>query len=453
VGRRAIIVGLILLVGGATLPAAVTATAKKKPDPVLTTLSALQAQGGQPGSDATAWRSLYNQGKIAARHLSGAPKANMQGVLANLASLARRHLLATRAYPAFLVLQRNVEWFWQSHKGAVAYGTRTTFPGSQLIYEFYPGSGWQLQPLANFGHLNGLLKLRHPKAGQLESLANELLQTAVTRDGFLAFEYYFPWSGGAPGWVSGMATATGMQAFSTLAKRDGDARYSDAAHSMLGVFDAGPPWGIRIDRPEGPFFLQYSQDTSLLVGNAYAQSILGLDVYATNSGDGAAAALVGQSVAAARRILPLYDTGAWSLYYRTPRGPGHESDLSYHRLFESFLDEMCQRWQAPFCDLANNFHRYETEPVALSPLAARVDKRKKQLRVGFTISKRSGITLSLRRGTKTVYNFLSPLERGSHKVKWPLPKRGSYQIVLSAKSLNGVSSQAMLEVQVPRARR
>ena len=421
----------------------------KKPDLVLNTLSALQARGGQDAANATTWRRLYNQGKIAARHLSGSAQTNMKGVLANLTSLAKRRLLGGRAFPAFLILQRNVEWFWQERKGPAVYGTRTTFPGSQLIYEFYPGSGWQLQPLANFGKLNGLLKLKKPKAGQLESYADELLQTAVNRHGFLAFEYYFPWSGGPPGWVSGMATATGMQAFSTLAKRDGDTRYSDAAQSMLGVFETGPPWGIQLNRPEGLFFLQYSQDPSLLVGNAYAQSILGLDVYATNSGDTTAAGLVSQAVAAARQILPLYDTGAWSLYYRTPKGPGHESDLSYHQLFESFLDEMCQRWQEPFCGLAANFHRYETEPVKLSPLRAKLDKRKKQLRVGFTISKRSGITLSLRRGTKTVYNYLAPLERGPHKITWRLPKKDSYQLELSAKSLNGLTSSTSLAVTVP----
>ena len=153
---------------------------------------------------------------------------------------------------------------------------------------------------------------------------------------------------------------------------------------------------------------------------------------------------------AARQILPLYDTGAWSLYYRTPSAPGRESDLSYHQLFESFLDEMCQRWQAPFCDLAANFHRYETEPVQLTALRARADRRKKQLRVGFTVSKRSGITLTLRRGTKTVYNYLSPLERGPHKITWPLPKkRGTYQLALSAKSLNGMTSSASSAVSIP----
>lgn len=450
-GRRAIAVLGVVLACCAFAPLA-DATAKKRrpPDPVLTTLSKIARRGGTEASQAAAWRRLYNQGKTAARRLHGSARVNLQGVLANLGSLARSRALTASAYPAFLILQRNIEWFWQDRRGPVGYGTRTTFPGSQLTYEFYPGSGWQLQPLANFGHLNGLLKLRHPKAGQLEGLADEMLATGVTRRGFLAFEYYFPWSGGAPGWVSGMATATGMQAFSTLWKRDGQSRYLDAAKAMLPVFKAGPPWGVRLYRPEGLFFLQYSQAPRLLVGNAYAQSILGLDTYATNTGDSTAAALVSRAVTAARRIMPQYDTGAWSLYYRTPSGPGSESDLGYHQLFESFLDEMCTRWRAPFCTLAANYQRYETEPVALSRLQARQDRRHHRLLVRFTISKRSGITLRLVRGNRNLLGWVSPLGRGRHYINWPLPKRGKYVLVLSAKSLNGIPSEISLPLTVRR---
>ena len=187
----------------------------------------------------------------------------------------------------------------------------------------------------------------------------------------------------------------------------------------------------------------------LWLGSARRMPRTGVPPDGVASSDPIVSAARPKAVSAARQILSLYDTGAWSLYYRTRSGPGHESDLSYHELFGSFLDEMCQRWQAPFCDMAANFHRYETEPVTLSSLRAKVDRRKKQMRVGFAISKRSGITLSARRGTKTVYNFVSPLERGPHRVVWPLPKRGRYTIVLSAKSLNGLTSQTSVAVSVP----
>ena len=56
----------------------------------------------------------------------------------------------------------------------------------------------------------------------------------------------------------------------------------------------------------------------------------------------------------------------------------------------------------------------------------------------------------MKRGRKPVYTFLAPLERGGHKLSWPLPKRGSYQIILSAKSLNGITSSTTIDVGVPR---
>src|SRR5947208_6641846 len=175
------------------LAACVTApsAAEAAKDPVLTTLSQIEHRGGTAAADAQGWRDLYGTAKIAARKLRGTPQANIRGVLANLTSLARRHLLGTRGYPAFLIVQRNVEWFYDDRLSAPAYGTRTTFGDSELIWQFYPGSGWQLQPLANFGRLNGLLKLKKPAAGRLEKFADDMLTTGVQRRGSLAFEYYF----------------------------------------------------------------------------------------------------------------------------------------------------------------------------------------------------------------------------------------------------------------------
>ena len=58
----------------------------------------------------------YRTAKTAAQQLSGTPQANIRGVLANLTSLAKRHLLGSRGYPAFLILQRNVEWFYDDRR-------------------------------------------------------------------------------------------------------------------------------------------------------------------------------------------------------------------------------------------------------------------------------------------------------------------------------------------------
>jgi hypothetical protein len=431
----------------------VPAAAQAKRDPVLTTLSQLERRGGTVAADAQAWRDDYRVAKTAARRLRGTPQANVRGVLANLQSLARRHLLGSRAYPAFLILQRNVEWFYDERRSAPAYGTRTTFEGSELIWQFYPGSGWQLQPLANFGRLNGLLKLRKPAAGRLEKFADDMLATGVQRRGSLAFEYYFPWSGGAPGWISGMATATGMQAFANLGKRDGDLRYTDAARAMLGVFRAPPPWGVTVQGPAGPSFLLYSQSPSVLVGNGIAQAVIALDNYRNATGDADASALVDSAVAEARRLLPLYDTGAWSLYDRSPTRPGTESDLSYHRLFQGFLEQLCDKFADPFCAEADNFARYETEPVAISSVRTKVQGKRKRIVATFVLSKRGSIGVTLERDGSAVRSWSGSMLRGRHTLTWRLPPKGDYDLVVKATSLNGIASESSATATVARHRR
>src|SRR3954462_1870326 len=413
------------------------AAAQAAKDPVLTTLSQIEARGGTAAADAQGWRDDYRRAKTAARTLSGTPQGNVRGVLANLQSLAKRHLLGSRAYPAFLILQRNLEWFYDDRRSAPGYGTRTTFSGSELIWQFYPGSGWQLQPLANFGHLNGLLKLRKPAAGRLEKLADDLLATGVQRRGSLAFEYYFPWSGGAPGWISGMATATGMQALANLGKRDGDIRYTNAARSMLGVFKSPPPWGVTVQGQAGPSFLLYSQSPSVLVGNGFAQALIGLDNYGAATGAPDAAALVDAALAEAKRLLPLYDTGAWSLYDRSPTKPGVESDLSYHQLFEGFLEILCTKFGEPFCGEADNFARYEKEPVAITSVATKILKKRKRIVASFLLSKRGSIRVTLERDGSVVRAWSGGMLRGRHTLTWTLPPKGDYELVVNATSLNG----------------
>src|SRR6478735_9122114 len=388
---------------------AVPAGAQAAKDPVLTTLSQLESRGGTIGADAQGWRDEYRTAKVAARNLRGAPQANMRGVLANVTSLAKRHLLGARAYPAFLIVQRNLEWFYDARRAAPANATRTTFAGSELIFQFYSGSGWQLQPLANFGRLNGLLKLRKPAAGRLEKFADDMLATGVQRRGSLAFEYYFPWDGGAPGWISGMATATGMQAFANLGKRDADARYTAAARSMIGVFKAPPPWGVSVRGAAGPSFLLYSQSPSVLVGNGIAQALIGLDNYRAATGDADAAALVDAGLA--------------------PTKPGVESDLSYHQLFEGFLKTLCDKWGDPFCTEADNFARYETEPVQVSSIATKVQAKRKRIIAGFVLNKRGSIRVTLERAGVAVRAWSGSMFRGKHTLTWTLPPKGDYELV------------------------
>ena len=111
----------------------------------------------------------------------------------------------------------------------------------------------------------------------IRRLADDILRLAVWRRGFLTLEYLFPWGGGAPGWVSGMAQATGMQALAGAAVRLGDPRLLRASSRMRGAFETSPPWGVRRRTGRGrAHFLLYSHLPRLLVGNGFAQALIGL---------------------------------------------------------------------------------------------------------------------------------------------------------------------------------
>jgi hypothetical protein len=414
-------------------------------DPVVRTVDRLAARDAFTAGERAAWKRDWRRARRAVRRLDGDERANLAGVMANTRSLARRGRLAGRARPAFLTLRHNLAWFGEQRRPTPANGTRRGF-GSDLVWQLYAGSGWQLQPLGTFGALNALLKRRRTDE-RIRRLADEVLALAVWRRGFLAVEYLFPWGGGAPGWVSGMTQATGMQALAGAAVRLGDPRLMEAARQMRGAFETAPPWGVRRRTGAGrAHYLLYSQSPRLLVGNGFAQAILGLDVYRELSGDPRAARLVERGLAQARRNLPRFDTGAWSLYHRTPSGPGHESDLHYHRVLTGFLERMCDRFgERRFCRLEERFTAYEDEPVQLTGLRARA--RGRRLDVRLRVSKRSLVTVTVRRGGRTLRLASRHLLRGGETFRFSRPRgRGRLAIEVQATSLTGVASDARVDL-------
>src|SRR5947208_1081914 len=69
-------------------------------------------------------------------------------------------------------------------------GSRITFPGSKLVYQYYVGGGIQLQPLANFGMANGMATAcmsptrRHCDLPGLKQLIDDLVAVRSQRGGF-----------------------------------------------------------------------------------------------------------------------------------------------------------------------------------------------------------------------------------------------------------------------------
>lgn len=396
------------------------------------------------------YHAVYRRVRSALRRLGGGPKAALRGALDNVQELAGERRLDGRLRPTFLILRRNWEWFWEARRGVPPSGDRVMFEDSRVIFQFYSGQGWQLQALANFGHLNALLTGRRVEVDQARSLADELLNLSVSRGGDLALEYYFPFSGGGPGWVSGMAQATGLQALARLWKATGDQRYREATRPMLDLMRDEPPNGVQVDEHgDGPHFLLYSQAPRLLVGNGFAQALVGLYDYVQITGEGGD--LLEAGLRRARSTMDEFDTGAWSLYYRRPgTSDGRESNLHYHRLFTTFLGRLCERTaDDAFCSLETGFRAYEKRPVRIGRL--RTSTRRDRLSVRVWTSKRGSGRLTLYRGESAIRSRSFPLSRGTHVTRWPLPPAGRYQLVLTAESPTGIDSRGEREIEVGRS--
>ena len=373
---------------------------------------------------------LYRDAAAAAKRLRG----NLAGVVKNTDTLASRgELVKARLHPVFLTLETNYDWFAVQRLGAAKYGSRRTFEGP-VQWQFYSGQGWQIQPLANWGTVHGLLDRKQWTRAARHATA--MLELAVDRGGRLAFEYWFPFSSGPPGWTSAMPQASAMAALARLWQRTGEQQWLDASRRLMAIFHDGPPLGVRQVTPAGAHYLLYSQNPELLVGNGFASVLVSLYDYVGITGDGEARALLDAGLAEASSAFPTYDTGAWSLYHRTSTSEGRESDLHYHQLFGYLLRRLCKRLAAdPWCALGNRFREYESQPVALSALGGRVARR--VLTVTFTASKIGRATVQLLDGDRVIRSASLPIKRGKVTVRLKAPAdEGEYTLRVNASSLN-----------------
>ena len=197
----------------------------------------------------------------------------------------------------------------------------------------------------------------------LRRLLQEMVKTSSRRGGFRTWEYYFSFGGGAPPWISGMAQATGIQAFARASQLLGDPSYLTYARDAFGAFQRRPPPAPpRPARFGGPHYLQYSFAPRLFIFNAFMQSVIGLYDYATITGDQSARALFARAEPEARLEVPASDTGDWSRYsFR-----GRESTREYHELLREFMAGLCNRVKAAeYCSAARRYRGYMTDPAEL----------------------------------------------------------------------------------------
>jgi hypothetical protein len=464
----------------ALLCAVFAAPSAAKGPTVRAELQRLQAAGEIDGPAADSYRTTYRSAKATLKKLKGFRRVQLKAVLANVDATATGGLFIPSRLPAvFLTLQRNRAW-WAGSPLPFA-GQRVTFAPSQIVWQFYPGQGWQIQWLGTFGKANALWMVK-TRDGDLLRLLDEALSLATQRAGGIAFEYLFHFDGGRPPWVSGLAQGTGLSALSRGAVRLKDTRYFDAARSALGIFKVAPPSGVLDKTVAGAHYLQYSYASRLHIANGFAQALNGLHDFATLANDGEGRALFSAGEAELRVELPAFDTGAWSLYSK----PGAESDLGYHKVLRDFLRGLCDRLTedqarqaapapssttttappstggtpagsvgvapatdpALYCDTAQRFTTdLTTKPVlTISPPSAL--RASAAGTVPFTLSKVSAVTITAVRRGSVILQRTARLGRGRHKIVVRPAKAGPLLVRVRAVDLAGNAGAAEATVHV-----
>jgi hypothetical protein len=374
----------------------------------------------------------WTQALATVKRLPPARAAELEAVVENLHGIAASGQLEASRLPAlFLTLERNVQWWTQGP--ALSDGQRVEFSGSQLVWEYYPGQGIELQMLANFGKADGLYTGGAYDYPELSDLISELIPLAADRAGGISWEYYFEFDGGRPPWTSAMTQGTALEALTRAYEASKNPTYLQLARKALPVLSAPPPSGVSVPTGLGRRFLQYSFAPRTDIINAFLQALIGLYDFAHVSGNALAGQLFAAGNTEAQAELPEFNTGAWSLYQ-----PGLEDDLSYHQLVTGFLAQLCTRTSAPiYCSTATAFQTDLTTPPALAQLTATAAAGK-PFTLRFHLSKVSHVGIVLTRGTQTVFATSAYFPYGVSACVVPsLKPAGDYGVRIAATDLAG----------------
>lgn len=387
----------------------------------------------------------YNNARAVRKRVNGASRTALSYTIKVAERLTRDgRLTGERVDPVFLIIKRNAYWFGKGY-GPAAYGARRRFGSSRIYFQYFPGQGWQIHPLANFGKLNGVWSDKRERARRaLGEYARELIGIGVTRGDFLTWEYYFNWDGGQPPWISSISQGTAVQSLARSGNSLNDPELTAAAKRALGAFDAKAPTGLFINVEGGRHYLIYPFKKRYRVLNAFIQSLIGLNDYYEHSGDKRGLELRNDGLKAAKIETRRSDTGAWSLY----NVGGEESDLHYHQLLRDFLGNICDRIDSDvFCDAQKRFTGYLSEKPTIRKVKARVKGRR--VIVYFTLSKMSTVSVSVAGGGSA--SSVAGYGRRHFSVSRPRAG-GTRRIVISATDLAGNAKSVTSRVKLTRSR-
>jgi D-glucuronyl C5-epimerase C-terminus len=405
-------------------------------------------------ANARRWRRWYVNSIRTYRHLRGARKEQLGYVIDTLEGFALQNMLSpTRMPAAFTQLERNRR-YWRALPYPAARDA-VSFKGSQVLYVYFPGEGLQLHPLTTFkkaNNMHGACERGESSCDEagLRRLLDEMERFAVKRSAkFIAWEYSFSFDGGAPPWISGMADATGIQAYARAADLLGEPHYVDVARKALGAFETPPPLGVRtVGFAGGVHYLQYSFAPRLYIFNAFLQSLIGLRDFGKIAGEERATELFEEAEPEAEEEIPYSDVGDWSRY--SYRGPEANSD--YHELMREFLASMCSRRLGEiYCEYADRYRGYQVDPPELTYTGPEQTTAKQLTSIRFQVSKLSAVEAKVYRGDKLVYSRLATFRRGVGAFAWRPRGPGLFTVRLGAKELRtglGKKDKASTEIEV-----
>jgi hypothetical protein len=368
-------VALIALLA-ALLTGALAAPAAAAPDPVLAALQRAEAAGALPPAQGVLYRQTLAKARSVRDGLRGVRRREMASVLTIAGQIAKRGDLTAQRMPAvFLTIERNAEW-WAANGPPVAgsrgengargrrckplparaRAARVSFPGSELVFQYYRGLGLQLQMNGTWGKANALLGSTNPLfVARGAALVNELLPLGVLRSGVLAWEYEYPIFGGRPPWISALSQATAVRALTRAAAKLGRPDLLPIAGAAAGAFAFPPPAGVRVALGRGmAWYVLYSFLPRQRVLNAHLNAVAALFDFAQASGDPHTKAAYDAGLLAAHRRIRSFDTGVWSKY----ANPGALANLNYHVLNTTLAGEVCKRsGDRRVCRAAGSFAR------------------------------------------------------------------------------------------------
>lgn len=275
--------------------------------------------------------------------------------IGNVERMARSGRISrTRVTPLFTTLSVNTAWF--KNNGTRPAGTDKRFKGSRIIFQYFPGSGWQFHPLSNFSKLNAIWTVDTPPSRRAQrAFAKELVRWGVKRGKGLAWEYYFSYQGSPAPWISAISQGAAIQSLARVGERFNNKGFLRAAVRGSYLFDTPAPQGLRVRRDGGFHYLGYSGNKRKIILNMFLSSLDGLRSFALIADNRRGRYLYQRGLDNARTITPKFDTGSWSLYSLD----GQKSDAHYHQLTITFLDKICDyTGEDVFCKTRDRFKSY-----------------------------------------------------------------------------------------------